>query len=687
MVIAFVITITNTYGQTESIIIESHDSIDLVKDLEEIVISAPEISSIGDRTVYYPTKELADNSNSSIQLLAGLQIPELVVNPATGDISLYGNSKLSIRLNGRPATQQDLASISSKDVVKVNYISNPGASYGNADAVIDIIIRHRETGYGVMLNVLQSPNRGWGNYTGAVKYNIGKSEFTLDYSSNPMWDMDCYRNNTERIVLENGSIVNRVEDGIKTPNRMVTHHGSIQYSYTNGNRIFFNVQARMARRNDRYVSSGYITTTINSETYYGKEREEAPMKTLQGDLDIYFHYKLNKKHKIYFNIVPTILSGTSDRVYESPEVSVFSNISNHAYHILTEGIWDGRFGNVTMTAGVRNLIGNTSAKYDEIKEKVDEKDDKVTVFSEWKQSLNQFQYAIGIEGVYYTLRQPTHYSGFYLNPRLSVRYKPYSWGAIYVKITSNAVFPSVNQLNPEEQRIDNYQWSKGNMDLKPFQRYDFRLGLDLQFNNIFAQFILCDRYSHDPIMGYKKYIDKAIVNTYLNGGYNNNFEIRGLLRMPVFTSRLTLSLEGGWHKIVCKGKDYRHNYSQPFVNAQLMYMIKNWWVMVKYNTTYNDLWGETLASTNQNLLNLGVGYTYRNATFMAGIVNPFGYVALRTRDFSNIAGYDRTYLATSSGKLFWLGISMNLHKGKKHIATKRKIENTNIYETINNQMK
>ena len=57
-----------------------------------------------------------------------------------------------------------------------------------------------------MLNLLQSVNRGWGNYVATLKYNVGKSEWKVDYKFNPMWNMDCYRNNRENfIIFENGA--------------------------------------------------------------------------------------------------------------------------------------------------------------------------------------------------------------------------------------------------------------------------------------------------------------------------------------------------------------------------------------------------------------------------------------------------------------------------------------------------
>ena len=111
---------------------------------------------------FYPTRELKNATNNGIQLLAGLQIPDLIINPATGSIEKLGGGELSIRINGRPASQIDITALSPKDITRVEYTSNPGVRYGEAKGVIDITVKRHETGYGVSLNLLQSVNRGWG---------------------------------------------------------------------------------------------------------------------------------------------------------------------------------------------------------------------------------------------------------------------------------------------------------------------------------------------------------------------------------------------------------------------------------------------------------------------------------------------------------------------------------------------
>lgn len=669
-------------AQTQSV-----DTIGAVKDLDEIVVMAEERIVSADKTMYYPTKEVKACTNNAIQLLSTLQIPELIVNPAGGSVSTTGRSKLSIRINGHKVSESDLLSVSSKDITRIDYISNPGKSYGDVDAVLDITVKRKESGYGIMANVLQSVNRGWGNYTGAFKYNVGCSEWSLDYSSNPMWKMDCYRDNAEHIRLPDGSFIDRNESGIKTPNRMVTHRMSLQYSYAVGNRMLLNLQGRLTRGNDKYVSKGYITAESEGEISSGLESEKLLSKNWQGDFDIYMHYKINKRHKVFVNIVPSLTDGTNYRTYEASGMKIVSNIGNRGYHLLVEGIWEGTVGKGTLSAGARSQNGWMKSCFLTARQVVREIDTDNQLFAEWRQNRDKLEYSVGLEATLYSVKKPLHYISAFLNPRFAIRYRPFSWGGLNISLNTTAVSPSINQISPVRQQVDQYLWSVGNPDLKPFQKYEQKIEFDFNHSVIFAKISITDRYCHNPVMGAKSYVNNEIVGSYFNSGFNNDFEVRGVVRLPLFIRQLTLSVDGGWHKTVSKGIDYRHSYSQPFVNVQLMYMARGYWIMARYNNSYNQLWGETISSVNQNLLNFGVGYTYRGATFSIGMVNPFGNVSIRTKDLGDKFSYDRKYQASGSRKLVWLGVTVNFHKGKKRSATKKKLDNTTIYESISNTKK
>lgn len=662
------------------------DSLNISRELNEVVVTAPENQTIGNKTSFYPTKELKNATNNGVQLLAGLQIPDLIINPATGSIERLGGGELSIRINGHPASQIDITSLSPKDITKVEYTPNPGVRYGEVKGVIDITVKRRETGYGLSLNLLQSVNRGWGNYTGALKYTSGRSEWTLDFQSNPMWRMSAYRDNSEHYLLSDGTGILRLENGIKAPNRMASHRVSLQHSYANGSRFLLNTQLRIFRKNDRYISEGNITTVIGDEVTDDFEREELPIKSTQIDLDVYMHWKANKSNKLYFNIIPTVIKGSNDRSYQTSEVGLYTTISNRGYRLFGEGVWECRIGNGILTSGMQSLGEWNEAAYNH-SGNINEKSVMGSLFSEWKQTLDKIQYSIGIGGTAYGVKEPLKHNYFNANPRIYFRYTPASWGGISLIGNVTTVSPTVNQLNPVTQQVDNYQWSKGNPSVSAFQQYDTKIEVDGRLKDISLKITVANTYNYNPIMGAKTYVDTQIVKSYYNSGYNNNFIVKAQLRMPVFIKQLNLSLEGGWHKTVSKGLNYRHNYSQPFINAQFMYVNGPWWIMLKYNTTYNALWGEDIYSTNNNMLNVGVGYTYRSATFMAGAFNPIGNISVKSRDLNAIAGFDRVYQVSSTRQLFWVGVTLNLYKGKKRSSSQRKLNNSQTYESINNVKK
>lgn len=164
-------------------------------------------------------------------------------------------------------------------------------------------------------------------------------------------------------------------------------------------------------------------------------------------------------------------------------------------------------------------------------------------------------------------------------------------------------------------------------------------------------------------------------------------EFKGQFRIPLFGNLISFSAEGGLHRYDSRGTGYRHHYAHPFYNLQLMFMKNGWMAMFRYNNSYNRLWGELITSSTQNLMNIGVGYTYRAATFTVGIVNPFGNVAIKTRDLSSIAGYNRTYQAVGSNTLVWVGLNLNINKGKSRASVRKKLDNASQYESVTNSKK
>ncbi len=663
------------------------DSLKLSKMLDEIVISAPECIVAGNKTIYIPERRLTDAVNSTIQLLAGIQLPELTVNMTTGNINISGGGKLSIRINGRPASERDLALVSPKQIARIEYINNPGIRYGDAEGVLNITVKRPATsGYSIFANLLQSPNRGWGDYTVAIKHNIGKSEWSIDYHSNPMWDMDCYRDNRENFILPDGKHVTREETGIKTPNRMVTHRGALQYSYAEGNSMLLNVQARLLYTDDYYHTTGSIITSSEAITSLTIEDETNPIKSIQTDLDLYFHKRIGKKQNIYLNIVPTLIESKSSHQYITDMIDITNRSYQKGHRLSMEGIWEYRLDTGTLSTGIRSNYRSDRLQHEPAGTILHERLSQNDLLAEWRHSGSIWQYEAGVALTYIT-GSSTSGKKVALNPRASLHYRFSDHGSAGLYFESSSVTPGVNDVSPTLQRVDRYQWSQGSERLSPYLTYTAKGEFNFKLHNVTAKITVSNSYADNPIMTAKRYCDDMIVQSPYNAGYNNHFDTHAMLRLPLFSGHLSLTAEGGWHRFDSKGINYRHSYSQPYVNLQLMLLLKSWWFMAKYNNSYNRLWGETITSANQNLTNLGIGYTYKSITLSGGGVNPLGNVALRSRDLSKIAGYDRIYQATGSNTLIWGGITINLRHGKKRVATQKKLDNDYKYESITNAKK
>ena len=662
--------------------------------LKEIAVAAPRRTRSGSKTIYMPPKELRDNAGNAVRLLAGIQVPQLIINPATGSIEISGGGKLLVRINGRPASATDLSSIAAADITKVEYDASPGIRYADdIAAILDISVKRRDTGYALSLNLLQSPNRGWGDYTAALRYNIGRSEWTLDYHSNPMWHMDCYRDNTEHITTADGTAILRSEQGDKAPNRMVTHRAAVQYSYALGRDMLFNVQGRIFRRNDRYITHGNITTSSSSEpdisTDY--ETELNPITSWQADLDIYCQKRIANGTNIYVNIVPSIIDSHSERLYQSSATNLSSTIDGRDYRLLAEGIIEQKVSKSLITAGYRATgawIGSDySAGYADAG-LIHSQQNSFShyIFGQWSMRTEMWAFEAGMGLTYYHLAAPTTQNRVFPNPRLAASFR-HNGNTASISARINTVVPGIADLNEALQQIDSYQWFEGDPGLKPYRQISLKADYERKIWRISLNAAIEDTYCHDPIMTAKLYREDMIVQKPCNSGFNNELILRLRMRVPIIQRKLSLTVDGGWHSMVSKGLNYRHQYSQPFVNAQLTLTVGHWWAMISYNNSYNKLWGEMLTSANQNITNIGAGYTYKAATFMAGLVNPFGNVALKSRDMSQIAGFDRTYQAAGSQRLIWIGVTLNLKHGANRAASRKKLDNNQQYETINNAKK
>ena len=97
-------------------------------------------------------------------------------------MSVSGGGAVQTRINGIKVTDKEIAAVRAKDVLRVEFIEDPGKQYGDDElgAVVNIILRRRETGGVVNFQLSDSPHT-YGREFLSAKFNYKNSEWGIDY--------------------------------------------------------------------------------------------------------------------------------------------------------------------------------------------------------------------------------------------------------------------------------------------------------------------------------------------------------------------------------------------------------------------------------------------------------------------------------------------------------------------------
>ena len=202
-------------------------------ELSEVVVEGDAVIQKVDRQILLPNKEQLDASSDGMSLLQNLQIPRIVVNPTDNTVKTLANQDVQLRINGIEASNSEVMAINPKDVIRIEYHDQPGVRYNGAAAVINYIVKHRDTGGNLMLNASNGVTMpGWGEYHLAGKVNCGKSSFSLLTHYSPR-DVYWTRTNAETYNFSTGTIENR-EVGEPTRFKMNPMNIGLTYNWTNG---------------------------------------------------------------------------------------------------------------------------------------------------------------------------------------------------------------------------------------------------------------------------------------------------------------------------------------------------------------------------------------------------------------------------------------------------------------------
>jgi len=683
--------------------------------LDEVVVQGEKVVQKVDRQLVMPTEAQKKASTNGVSLLQHLQIPGLSVNAIEKSIATNYGESVQLRINGVEVTQAEVVAIRPEDVVRVEYHEQPGFRYGGAAAVIDYIVRRRESGGNVSADLTNGVSPfGFGNYQLSGKYHYGKSSFTalVQWSRR---DLEWNRENKETFYFPANSSHSVIQSGAKnlgyinvgvheilrrsaplddmqvitncevvaSPNRIKYDYitTSLNYNYTNGEKSMLNIAFRNDTKDIPYGFTDRNTILHQKDKEYEvKDREQS--KTHIPSLDVYYQLNLKNDRHLYFGVVGTYLKSDNQRTYSMTEVGqspvqIFSKTEGDKYSIIGEAIYERPFGGGKFTTGLKHNQAMMDNVYDGDKQsKVSMNTVETSFFSEYQSKVGKLNYTLGVGAIRTFYKQGNvSQEKYFFRPTLNLSY---SLGKVYLRYNASmsGYAPSLSALSDVEQQMDAYQVRRGNPNLKSVTYFTNRLSAS--YRNKWMNVDMSARYSYDdkPIMEETIYEDGKFVRTYDNQKGLHRLNIQTNIQVRPFKQYLSINLNPYFNRYISQGNAYLHTHSNWGFRGSIVGMYKQWVFMADMNTSYHDLEGETITK-GETCHTIAFGYNKGKWAVQAMMMNPF------TDDYhqgienvSNLAPNKQLAFSKDFTRMVMLNVSFNLSFGKQKQMARKRIDNS-----------
>lgn len=666
--------------------------------LKGVTVEAARVVEKVDRQIIFPTKEQVKTASNGYDLLDNLSLPTIIVNRAERKVLSLKGGDVQIRINDVKASMQDVLALQPDEVTKVEFINVPGLKYGdsNLDAVINYQVRRRYAGYVSGVSTMQGTKAGFNNSDGYFKYNVKKSEFSLNYSFS-------YRSVEERSYeslgtyhLPTGETLHRNYLGYDSPFLYTTNNVQLGYNlsepdkYTLNVRLnFYNHNSPVRGMNQLYQESGKANQYLQNNR---KMLEQIP------SLDIYYSLNMPHDQNLALNLVGTYIG--TDYQYrmreytfnKSPDESIKNApLTDYSYDatgrkrsLIGEGTYSKNWKQMALSVGGQYNISHTDNIYvGSSNADTELKYSNLYLFTQLQGQQKWFSYQVGVGATRSSIHQGENgYSKWLFRPQVTLQAKAsdrlsFKWSS---KITSD--IPSLSDLSELRQYSNSFEARDGNSGLKPFTGYNNTLSAswNIPLMSVYLE-------------GNWTYYDKPIATSILpekreDGSYlfvskpknQKSHNYKHLLLTPevhLIKDHLDLNLMCEYQNVKTKGLDYSHEFNYFSYGAEIRYMTGNWNIGYGAYKVEKSFWGEK-TNGGEPTSNLAVTYSYKNWQF--GVLGLFVFYphgcVYKDELFNKYVQQKNKVRLADQGNMLVFTASFNFSHGRRYHTGSRKLNNS-----------
>lgn len=680
------------HAQTDSI------EVDTTYTLGEVTVNGMRVINKVDRQVLLPTSTMKKHSSNGYDLLNKMTLNGIITNPERQEIRSLRGGGVQVRINDIKANQQDITALRPDEVVRVEYIDNPGVRYsdGSIDAVINFVVKRRYAGYVGGLGTMQAFTTGFNNSNAYFKYNYKKSEFCIYYNFS-------YRGYDERKVdsentyfFPDGTQRQRQYLGYNTDFMYTTNTVQLGYNLAEPDKYTLNVSLYYNQNNTpKYGYNQLAKETSMPDLYIYNKKSK---KMYIPSLDIYWSLNLPKKQNITANVVGTYI-GTDynnlSRNYlfsQSPEQSMQADPVNdysysttgRKYSLISEAIYTKNFNREVFSAGGEYTVSHTDNAYKgAVNTDAVLNSNNLYLFAQLQGKLGVFNYQVGLGANYLAIHQgDIGFNKWTLRPQLSLLTK--ITDNLFVRYSGrmSQLSPSLSQLSDVRNQSDELNASDGNTGLKPYTGYSN--SLTVSWTRPLFNFQLYGSWYYAPDIIMTSYIPELQDDgTYLliskpeNQKSFSRKSLAAYFTLHAIRDILDISLYGDYSNYSSRGLAYSHNYDAWRWGGSANLMLGRWNVSASFYTAPKSYFAESMGK-GENQSNLSVSYKYKDLKVGLGVLllgYPQGYDYVGKTDSKYLQSTSHTYIK-DNGNMVYFTLSYNFSHGRKYQTERKKLHNS-----------
>lgn len=656
---------------------------EISEQLDEVTVTASATVSNADRMLVFPNKKQVEASNNGVDLLRNLMLPRLNINPLNNSVTLNDGSSVQLCINGRKVEKEEINALLPEDIIRVEYVEDPGLRYGDAGAMVNYIVRRYELGGSYSIEAKQSPHMIWGGYNVSGKVNYKKSEFGIRYVAQPHKFKKVWRTNEETFLKEDGTEIHRMEDGIPNGSQEYLQGGGLSYNLQETDNYVLNASINFWNSNNPGVGFRSTLYTREYPKLATQRTDKSHNRQSRPWFDIYFQKQLKNKQFLALNAVGTYIQSHNRQTYQEvldneTVADYFSGVQGDKYSIIAEGIYEKEFKKGRLGAGLKHTQAYSDNVYDgTLQYSTQMKQADTYAYLQYNGKWKKLNYMVGAGATRSWFQQigEEDYETYRFNPRFNLAYTFNKEFYARLNGSLNSEEPSLSQLSAVDQLIDSLQIRRGNPTLRPYNTY--RINLTLGYNKGKTQIALYSRYRNSPdvIMEQTYRENNKFIRSYANHNKFQSWENELSVRVGMLWNILQLSANTGLNRYWSDGTDYTHTYTNLYYEFQAMAMYKKFMAYFMMQSNRNSFFGESMSS-GENLHILMLQYRLGRANIGLGCINPFADNYKREQDNRNrFAGSKGAWFVKESAHMFFLSFSYNCSFGRSYKSSDKKIQN------------